>query len=98
MISIASGQKLITIVLVGDSTVNDEGGWGQGFRASLVGPLTVINLAKNGRSSKSFRDEGLWAPVLTRIADFVLIQFGHNDEPEKAPIAKPNPAPRIAPT
>jgi lysophospholipase L1-like esterase len=91
-IAIASGQKLIDIVLVGDSTVNDEGGWGEGFRASLVGPLTVINLAKNGRSSKSFRDEGLWAPVLARIADFVLIQFGHNDEPGKGADRETSPA------
>ncbi len=93
MITFASGQKLINIVLVGDSTVNDEGGWGEGFKASLVGPLTVINLAKNGRSSKSFRDEGLWAPVLAgRIADYILIQFGHNDEPGKGPERETDPA------
>jgi lysophospholipase L1-like esterase len=91
MISLASGQKLINIVLVGDSTVNDEGGWGEGFKASLAGPLSITNLAKNGRSSKSFRDERLWAPVLNRIADFVLIQFGHNDEPGKGPDRETDP-------
>jgi lysophospholipase L1-like esterase len=71
------------IVLVGDSTVNDEGGWGPGFRAALGPGYDVVNLAKNGRSSKSFRDEGLWAPALTAKADYILIQFGHNDVPGK---------------
>jgi lysophospholipase L1-like esterase len=75
----------IRIVLVGDSTVNDEGGWGPGFRAAFRPEVTVVNLAKNGRSSKSFRDEGLWAPALTARADYILIQFGHNDQPGKGP-------------
>jgi lysophospholipase L1-like esterase len=75
----------VRIVLVGDSTVNDEGGWGPGFRSALGPNIVVINLAKNGRSSKSFRDEGLWAPALTAHADYILIQFGHNDQPGKGP-------------
>jgi len=52
----ASAQP-IKIVLVGDSTVNDEGGWGTGFRASFGPPVECLNLAKNGRSSKSFREQ-----------------------------------------
>jgi lysophospholipase L1-like esterase len=75
----------VRIVLVGDSTVNDEGGWGPGFRAAFRPDVTILNLAKNGRSSKSFRDEGLWAPALTAHADYILIQFGHNDQPGKGP-------------
>lgn len=73
----------VRIVLVGDSTVNDQGGWGPGFRARFSADVEVVNLAKNGRSSKSFRDEGLWAPALTAKADYILIQFGHNDVPGK---------------
>ena len=69
-------------MLVGDSTVNDEGGWGTGFRASFGPPVKSINLARNGRSSKSFRDEGAWAPALAAKPN-VLIQFGHNDNPGK---------------
>jgi lysophospholipase L1-like esterase len=93
MISFATAQKLTTIVLVGDSTVNDEGGWGGGFRASFKGPITVVNVAKNGRSSKSFLDEGLWASALRdHPADFILIQFGHNDEPGKGPDRETDPA------
>jgi lysophospholipase L1-like esterase len=71
------------IALVGDSTVNGQGGWGPGFRALLSDGVEVTNFAKNGRSSKSFRDEGLWAPVLAAKPDYVLIQFGHNDVPGK---------------
>jgi lysophospholipase L1-like esterase len=73
----------VRIVLVGDSTVNDQGGWGPGFRASFGPQVEVVNLAKNGRSSKSFRDEGLWAPALEGKPGYVLIQFGHNDGPGK---------------
>jgi lysophospholipase L1-like esterase len=78
------------IVLVGDSTVNDEGGWGPGFRDGVPN-AKVVNLAKNGRSSKSFRDEGSWAPALTRHAAYILIQFGHNDQPGKGPERETDP-------
>jgi lysophospholipase L1-like esterase len=75
----------IKVVLVGDSTVNDEGGWGPGFKESLAPHVTVVNLAVNGRSTKSYRDEGRWAPALAEKADYILIQFGHNDVPGKGP-------------
>jgi len=82
----ASAQhRPVKIVLVGDSTVNDEGGWGPGLRASFGANVEIVNLAQNGRSSKSFRDEGLWAPALAAKPDFILIQFGHNDAPGKGP-------------
>ena len=75
----------VRIVLVGDSTVNDEGGWGPGFRAHFSSGVEVVNLAKNGRSSKSFRDEGLWATALAAKPAYIIIQFGHNDGPGKGP-------------
>jgi lysophospholipase L1-like esterase len=90
--SAAWSQQTIKIVLVGDSTVNDEGGWGEGFRAAFIKGVEVINLAKNGRSSKSFRDEGLWAPALAAKPDYILIQFGHNDQPGKGPERETDPA------
>ncbi len=92
LIGLASAQKPVKIVLVGDSTVNDEGGWGEGFRKSFALPVEVVNLAKNGRSSKSFRDEGLWAPALAAKPDFILIQFGHNDQPGKGADRETDPA------
>ena len=75
----------VKIVLVGDSTVDDQGGWGTGFHSSLSPEVQVTNLALNGRSSKSFRDEGAWAPALAAKPDYILIQFGHNDGPGKGP-------------
>ena len=82
----------VRIVLVGDSTVNDQGGWGPGLRASFGPDVEVINLARNGRSSKSFRDEGAWTPALAGHPDYVLIQFGHNDGPGKGPERETDPA------
>ena len=93
----AGADRPVKVVLVGDSTVNDEGGWGPGFRASFGPEIQIVNLALNGRSSKSFRDEGAWAKVLPEKPDFVLIQFGHNDVPARARSAKPIRPPPIAP-
>jgi pectinesterase len=86
---IASGAT--RIVLVGDSTVNDQGGWGPGLRLSFGPEVEVTNLALNGRSSKSFRDEGAWAPALAAKPDYILIQFGHNDGPGKGPERETDP-------
>ncbi|WP_269532887.1 rhamnogalacturonan acetylesterase [Chitinimonas sp. BJYL2] len=78
-----------TLHLVGDSTMadkapnphNPERGWGQLFRPLMRNPAQLLNHAANGRSTKSFRDQGRWQHVLTQLAsgDYVLIQFGHND-------------------
>jgi lysophospholipase L1-like esterase len=85
LIGVAGQAPQVKIVLVGDSTVNDEGGWGPGLRASFGPEVEILNLAQNGRSSKSFRDEGRWAPALAAKPNFILIQFGHNDVPGKGP-------------
>jgi len=71
MILAPAAAQPIRIVLAGDSTVNDEGGWGTGFRASFGPPIECINLARNGRSSKSFREGGWWAPALAGKPRFV---------------------------
>jgi lysophospholipase L1-like esterase len=75
----------VKIVLVGDSTVAIEGGWGPGFCAVLTKNVSCVDLALNGRSSKSFRDEGAWKKALAEHGDYYLIQFGHNDQ-------KPDPS------
>ncbi len=85
LVCLAAQERTVKIVLVGDSTVAYQGGWGPGFKASFDRHVEVLNLAKNGRSSKSFRDEGLWAPALAAKPDYILIQFGHNDVPGKGP-------------
>ncbi len=82
----------VRIALVGDSTVTNENGWGRGFTARLTSHATVLNLARNGRSSKSFIDEGHWRSAVAQGADVLLIQFGHNDQPGKGPERETDPA------
>ncbi|BCU77761.1 rhamnogalacturonan acetylesterase [Luteolibacter sp. LG18] len=71
------------IVLVGDSTVASKSGWGDAFIQLLAPGVEAKNLALGGRSSKSYRDEGHWKKVLEAKPTWVLIQFGHNDQPGK---------------
>lgn len=73
------------IVLAGDSTVASGGGWGDAFGRLLSARAECLNLGRNGRSSKSYRAEGHWKKVLESKPDWVLIQFGHNDQPGKGP-------------
>jgi lysophospholipase L1-like esterase len=73
---------------------NPERGWGQLFPQLFKEPARIVNHAVNGRSSKSFRDEGRWDNLLAQLTagDFVLIEFGHNDEKKEDPkrYAAPN--------
>jgi lysophospholipase L1-like esterase len=80
----------VRIILVGDSTMAVRSGWGPGFSQDLVPQVTFTNMAKGGRSSGSYRAEGSWTKVMdvlksntTFKATYVLIQFGHNDQPGK---------------
>ena len=68
------------IVLVGDSTVATQGGWGPGFCATLTKNVTCVDVALNGRSTKSFIDEGAWDKALAEKGQYYFIQFGHNDQ------------------
>jgi pectinesterase len=81
--SSAVAPRKIRIVLVGDSTVTDKQGWGPGFKSFLADRAECINTARGGRSSKSFINEGLWTEALALKGNYYLIQFGHNDEPNK---------------
>lgn len=64
-----------------------ERGWGQLFPSYVVGNVVIENHAKNGRSTKSFQDEGRWDDVMARIkrGDIVIIEFGHNDTKQTDP-------------
>lgn len=79
----ANSEHKIKIVLVGDSTVTDNAGWGLGFKQFLTVDAECINTAMGGRSSESFRREGRWTNALALHGDYYLIQFGHNNEPGK---------------
>ena len=92
---VGAGQYAFTIHLMGDSTMADkdiskgspERGWGMVFENFVDDRVRVINYAKNGRSTKSFIDEGLWDKVKSNIrpGDYVFIEFGHNDEKSNKP-------------
>jgi lysophospholipase L1-like esterase len=87
----ADADAPVRIVLVGDSTVcnypddKPERGWGQYIQGYFDESVKVINLAKSGRSTKTFMKEGLWKKALDEKPQFVLVQLGHNDShaPEK---------------
>src|ERR1700733_4627807 len=71
LISFTGAPHKTKVWLVGDSTMADkeiraypETGWGMPFAYFFDSTVTVDNRAKNGRSSKSFIAEGLWAKVL----------------------------------
>ena len=57
----------------------------------MTGAAEVVNTAANGRSSKSFIDEGRWKEALAKRGNYYLIQFGHNDEPGKGPERETDP-------
>jgi len=79
----AAAEAKIKIVLVGDSTVTDNAGWGLGFKQFLTDGAECLNTSQGGRSSESFRREGRWTNALALKGDYYLIQFGHNNEPGK---------------
>jgi len=89
-----------TLYIAGDSTAAQktaaavpETGWGMALPFFLTDELTVDNRAVNGRSSKSFIDEGRLARILEVIRpdDILLIQFGHNDAKTEDPARYTDP-------
>ncbi|MBQ8200283.1 MAG: rhamnogalacturonan acetylesterase [Clostridia bacterium] len=92
---------MTTIFWAGDSTVKQNSiatwpqtGIGQEFERYVKRcEVRVENHAENGRSTKSFIDEGRLAPIYDRITkgDFLFIQFGHNDEKPEDPTRYADP-------
>lgn len=79
-----------TIYLIGDSTVKNGSGKGQGglwgwgdflYQQFDTTKVSIKNFALGGRSSRTFVSEGLWDRVLSKVksGDYVIMQFGHND-------------------
>ncbi len=74
-----------TLFIVGDSTASNgaDRGWGSHLANYFdATKIKVVNRARGGRSSRTFQAEGWWEKVLAEMqrGDFVLIQFGHNDD------------------
>lgn len=72
---------------------NPERGWCQALAEKVRSEYAFENHGVNGRSSKSFIDEGRWNVVLSKLKqnDWVIIQFGHNDQKEHDPARYTNP-------
>ncbi len=78
------------LYLAGDSTMaqklaekRPETGWGEALQQYFdIDQVRVDNRARNGRSTRSFLAEGRWQAIVDdlRPGDYVIIQFGHNDE------------------
>jgi len=75
------------LVLAGDSTLaprpdaSSNGSWGDNLKPFLRSDVAIDNQAVSGRSSRSYRAEGLWTNLLARVrkGDWVVVQFGIND-------------------
>ena len=88
--STAGAAEPPALLLVGDSTLAPETGYGDALCRRFAPTLACLNLARGGRSTLSYRTEGLWDRVIARlkagepgVPRTVLIQFGHNDQPGK---------------
>jgi lysophospholipase L1-like esterase len=84
-----TAKKKIKVWMIGDSTMcNYEPvrspltGWGMPFAGFFDSTVTIKNMARGGRSTRTFISEKRWQPVADSLqqGDYVLIQFGHNDE------------------
>jgi lysophospholipase L1-like esterase len=81
-----------TLYLAGDSTVTDQptapnASWGQFLTAYFDDRVAVANHAESGESLKSFVTGMRLAKLLSglREGDWVMIQFGHNDQKSQWP-------------
>jgi lysophospholipase L1-like esterase len=79
----------VKVYLIGDSTMClyptrqlPINGWGMPFANYFDQTVTIDNRAKGGRSTRTFLAENRWQPIVDSLkaGDYVLIQFGHNDE------------------
>ena len=94
-ISAAAQKRPVHIFLAGDSTMAEkaadkrpETGWGEKLEGHFkLGTMKVENRAANGRSTKSFIDEGRWQKIIDDLqpGDWVFVEFGHNDQKQDSP-------------
>ena len=83
------------LFIAGDSTAaqksgeaKPETGWGEKLSCFLSSEIEVRNYSQNGRSTESFITEKRLDQIIKEIGpgDFLLIQFGHNDQKIDTPI------------
>ena len=87
--AVAAARPIPTLFVAGDSTASsytpnpkNQQGWGAVLQPLFnERKLRVVDVARGGRSSRTFITEGHWDRTLEQLkkGDFVIIQFGHND-------------------
>lgn len=94
LVALSLNKPTPTIYIIGDSTAANkeakaypETGWGMELGSFFNNGVKIDNRALNGRSTKSFLNEKRWESILgtLKAGDYVLIQFGHNDEKTDKP-------------
>jgi len=100
--SLEAQRNAVTIFLAGDSTMaqklpekRPETGWGEMLGEFFRdGKVIIDNRAQNGRSTRTFISEGRWQAIVDALqpADYVFIQFGHNDESKEKTVRYTPPA------
>ncbi|KAF9455593.1 SGNH hydrolase-type esterase domain-containing protein [Collybia nuda] len=71
------------VVLIGDSTVTDGAGWGNGFCTDTTGLARCVNLSVSGTTTISWQGQPQYSTMLSTCKNantFATIQFGHNDQ------------------
>ncbi len=93
---IEPAPETTTVFIAGDSTVTDQrnepwAGWGQMLPAFFKPGVAIANHAESGRALYSFESEHRLEKILStmRRGDYLLIQFGHNDQKDKSEGAGP---------
>lgn len=78
-----------TLFFAGDSTLDNHkgdesvyGSWGYSLRFNLRPGNTIKDYARSGYGTQTFIDQGYWGTLLSEVksGDYVVIQFGHNDQ------------------
>jgi lysophospholipase L1-like esterase len=93
---------MVTIHVAGDSTAavfpasdaTMRVGWAAVLDPLFDSTVTVDDAALSGRSTKSYIDEGAWTTLQAKIkpGDYLIIEFGHNDEKTDDPTRYTDPA------
>lgn len=89
-IIIEKADQIPTVFLAGNSTVVDQThepwcGWGQMFPRFFNSTVAIANYAESGLAASSFMSSKRLEKLLTKMkaGDYLIIEFGHNDQKEK---------------
>lgn len=89
--AVGPDAETVTLHFAGSSILDDHGrrdghypywSWGSELEKHAAARVRIRNCARSGRSTRSFRDSGLWKELIdgVRPGDFVAMQFGGNDQ------------------